>query len=238
MATAAAIGGAGIVLAAPGAAFMAAPEAQAQTGIPIIDTIFGQALAGLGGGGIPLTPAGVVKTTTGLLDPLINIAGAIPILNIFIANGTDADPATCSGATCNGGDAGLFIGSGGNGANGRFDSATNTNRDGGNGGNAGLFFGNGGNGGNGVNGGIVVVGGVATQVNASNGGNGGRAGDIGNGGNGGAGGGGVGGLNGVNPVGAAAPPVFGANGGPGIPQNGANEPRHRPSRRQRQPARW
>ena len=115
VATAAAIGGAGIVLAAPGAAFMAPPEAQAQDWYSDHRQHFRSALAGLGGG-IPLTPAGVVETTTGLSDPLFDLAGAIPILNIFVANGADADPH--SRRNLNGGDAGLFIGSGGNGDNG------------------------------------------------------------------------------------------------------------------------
>ena len=237
-ATAAAIGGAGLVLAAPCAALMAnPPEAQAQTGIPIIDSIFGGAFAG-----IPLTPAGVVDTTTGLADPFLDLAGAIPILNIFVGNGADADPVTCSGATCNGGDAGLFIGNGGAGANGRFNAATGTNSAGGNGGNAGLFFGSGGNGGNGVNGGFTLVAGTAspagTPVQATSGGNGGNAGFIGNGGDGGAGGGGVGGLNGVNPVGAAEPGLRGGGSTALAAERWQRGPGHRPSRRQRRPARW
>ena len=52
------------------------------------------------------------------------------LIGLFIGNGTDA-LANCTGAACNGGNGGLFFGSGGAGANG------------GNGGNAG-FFGNGG----------------------------------------------------------------------------------------------
>ena len=158
-ATAAAIGGAGIVLAAPGAAFMAAPEAQAQTGIAIIDSLFG--LTGLSG-----VSGTLVGTATGLEDTFFAIAGQIPILNAFIGNGADG-----TAENPDGGNAGIIAGNGGTGYSFTVaaDGAAAFGAAGGNGGNAGLFIGNGGNGGNGGPGNALL----ATPVPGGNGGNGG-----------------------------------------------------------------
>ena len=186
VATAAAIGGAGLVLAAPGAALMANPaEAQAQGGLSDLTSLFGNAgLSGLGG-----TAAGAV---TGLADPFFALATAIPFLNTLVANGT---PGTA--AHPDGGNAGLLAGNGGNGYTFTVavDGTAAFGAAGGNGGNAGLFIGSGGNGGNGGPGNALL------NLDGGNGGNGGAgaAFGIGNGGSGGGGGGG-GGLNGVNPT--------------------------------------
>ena len=77
------------------------------------------------------------------------------IVGFFIGNGQDA-AGDCVGSACNGGNGGILIGNGGDGANG------------GKGGNGGLLFGNGGNGGNGN----VTS---ATFGLSINGGDGGRA---------------------------------------------------------------
>ena len=95
-----------------------------------------------GGGDGSLFGAGVGATANALgtfdaLDPL-NLVGPGGSL---IGNGLDADPLTCSGATCNGGNGGLLWGNGGKGADATATHAA------GNGGNAGLI-GNGGTGGN------------------------------------------------------------------------------------------
>src|SRR5262245_6745540 len=155
VATAAAIGGAGMILAAPGAALLANPaEAQAQIDLGSLSSLFGASgLNGAVGSG--------VGAVTGLETPFFDILGGIPVVNIFIgngANGTAANP--------NGGNAGLLAGNGGNGysptvANDGFGVS------GGNGGSAGLFFGNGGNGGNGT------VGNALLGLDGGNGGNGG-----------------------------------------------------------------
>jgi hypothetical protein len=64
------------------------------------------------------------------------------LIAVFIGNGTNA-PANCTGAACNGGNAGLLIGTGGAGANG------------GSGGNGGVNDGAGGTGGNGGHPGLL-----------------------------------------------------------------------------------
>jgi len=85
------------------------------------------------------------------------------VIGFFVGNGANA-AADCVGSACNGGNGGILIGNGGNGANG------------GKGGNGGLLFGNGGNGGNGY---------ILGTGSARNGGNGGRGGIFGSGGAGG-----------------------------------------------------
>src|ERR1700761_6292595 len=77
-ATTAAIGGAGIVLAVPGAALFSAPPAEAQ--LPDLGGLFGG--AGLGG-------LNLADPLNGILDPIFNIFGSVPILSIFIGNGAD-----------------------------------------------------------------------------------------------------------------------------------------------------
>ena len=161
-------------------------------------------------------------------DPFLDIAGLIPVLNIFVGNGVDG---LTPGA--NGGNAGLFIGNGGNGANGGFDPVTGTSSNGGNGGNAGLFFGSGGNGGNGVSGGYAPdeSPNAGDPVEATHGGNGGDGAFLfGNGGNGGVGGLGRNGKAGVNPstedtAGPGEDGVGLQNGGPGVPFGAAPRPR-------------
>ena len=139
MTTGAAIVGAGVMLmtppGTPGAISVPAPEAPATTSAPVD-------LAALS---LPII--GDVGTALG------------DIVGIFIGNGASADPTTCT-APCNGENAGLLLGNGGNGALG------------GNGGRGGLLFGNGGGGGGGA-----FVSGVLYA-----GGNGGSAGLIGDGG--------------------------------------------------------
>jgi hypothetical protein len=78
VAAVAALGGAGVVLVAPGAALMTAPQVQAapvfsapQQLIPGFDFF--------GDGGL----------SAALLDPFFEIAGLIPVLNIFVGNGVD-----------------------------------------------------------------------------------------------------------------------------------------------------
>ncbi len=87
----------------------------------------------VGPGASAPTPTALAAAISGISFP------SLPILGIFIGDGADA-PANCTGAACNGGNAGIFFGNGGKGANG------------GNGGSGGLFFGQGGDGGNGVTG--------------------------------------------------------------------------------------
>src|SRR4051794_16139655 len=97
VATAAALGGASMILGAPAAALLAAPGAQAA---PIVSAPEQFAIPGLdffGSGGL----------SAAILDPFFSVATAIPFLNIFVANGT---PGTA--ANPNGGNAGLFFGNG------------------------------------------------------------------------------------------------------------------------------
>jgi hypothetical protein len=108
-----------------------------------------------------------------------NVIGRLPgfdlgnPISFFVGDGADADPLTC-GTNCNGGNAGILWGNGGDGANG------------GSGGNAGFFIGNGGNGSNGLDATGTTA---ANYVGATNGGNGGWGGFlVGNGGNAGNGG--------------------------------------------------
>jgi hypothetical protein len=99
VATAAAIGGAG----APAAGLLAASGiAQAAPVIPAPQQ-FGDLIPG---GGDFFGGAGLAA----LLDPLWDITGLIPVINIFAANGVDG-----TADNPNGTNAGLFFGSGGDG---------------------------------------------------------------------------------------------------------------------------
>ena len=131
VATAAAIGGAGIVLAAPAAALITASEAQAAPVFPVPAQFEIPGLDFFGAGGL----------SAALLDPFFDIAGIIPGLNIFIGNGVDGTL-----TSPNGGAAGLFAGNGGAG----FSRTIPGSGAGGNGGDGGLFIGDGGAGGNGA----------------------------------------------------------------------------------------
>ena len=209
-ATAALIGGAGIIVAAPGAALLASPpEAQAQIDLTSITSIF------TGGAGLSGTTGALVGTATGLTDPIFAFLGGIPLVGAFIGNGADG-----TAANPNGGNAGILAGNGGDGYSPTV-AVDGFGVSGGNGGNAGLFWGSGGNGGNGT------VGNAVLGVDGGNGGNGGAGAvfGFGNGGVGGGGGGGGGGVNGVNPTAtttAGFDPVTG-NGLDGVGlQNGGN----------------
>ena len=127
---------------------------------------------------------------TSKLRPIIGPGGWL------IGDGLDA-PADCTGDACNGGNGGLFGGSGGDGANG------------GDGGNGGWFFGDGGNGGNGLN---AVYDQAGTRISAAtDGGDGGNAGRLsGRGGNGGNGGNDDG-----EPLASTTTDSVGGNGGNG-----------------------
>src|SRR5882757_9108612 len=171
-----AIGGAGIVLAAPAAALLATPAVAQAAPVPPIDPLC-TLLAGCGSGGgvgasiASLVPPGGLADPFGLPTALLGFAGAIPGLNIFIGNGADGTALHPDGFN-----GGLFFGDGGKGY-----SPTTPGAYGGNGGNAGMFIGSGGSGGTGAAGDAVTAGG--------SGGNGGAASlFIGNGGSGGAGG--------------------------------------------------
>ncbi|WP_179474151.1 hypothetical protein [Mycolicibacterium vinylchloridicum] len=102
--------------------------------------------------GSPLTPPPLAPTTnwwlyepgSGLVGAGVNPTAAmarissaaipsLPIIGFFIGDGADALPG-CVGSACNGGNAGILFGNGGDGFNG------------GRGGNGGVFFGDGGNG--------------------------------------------------------------------------------------------
>jgi hypothetical protein len=98
-------------------------------------------------------------------DPFLDLAGRIPILDIFIGNGADGTAFNPNGAN-----GGLLIGSGGDGY-----SSTTVGTAGGNGGNAGFFIGHGGSGGAGANG-------DATHAGSDGGSGGNGATFIGNGG--------------------------------------------------------
>jgi hypothetical protein len=217
VATAAAVSGAGLLLAGPAAALLANPgEAHAAPGTPApqqpITSLFGCVL----GSANPAENCDAgdnVASARGLgnglalanLDPFLDIAGGIPILNIFVGNGADG-----TALHPNGYNGGFFIGSGGDGL-----SATTAGTNGGTGGKAGLIFGKGGAGGNGANGDATHVGG--------NGGNGGAgAMFIGNGGSGGSGGAGAPGVNPTTSSTAGVDPMTG-NGLDGVGlQNGGN----------------
>jgi len=181
-ATAAAVGGAGLVVAAPAAALLAMPgraqAAPAPTGlIGCVLTLNGDCLDNQS------TAIGS-SLTDGMAtaEPFLDIASGIPIVNIFIGNGADG-----TAAHPNGFNGGIFAGSGADGY-----SPTTAGANGGRGGNAGIFYGNGGRGGDGADGNSLVAGG-----NGGGGGNGSMF--IGNGGAGGNGGqGGNGGGNGNN----------------------------------------
>ena len=137
------LSGVAILFAVPAAALLTVPAAQAapvaQVPAPFENPEWwinrhrpmGSGL--IGGSGL----------SAGSLDPFFDIAGLIPVLNVFIGNGADGTL-----ASPNGGNAGLFAGNGGNG----YSPLLGTGLSGGNGGKAGLFIGDGGNGGNGAGG--------------------------------------------------------------------------------------
>ena len=101
VATAAVIGGAGMVLGAPAAALIAAPVAQAAPVFAVPQQLPPiPPFPPIGGGGI----------SAAFLDPVYDIFGLIPGLNIFVSNGIDG-----TAASPNGGNAGLLAGNGGNG---------------------------------------------------------------------------------------------------------------------------
>ncbi|WP_059020358.1 hypothetical protein [Mycobacterium sp. M26] len=123
MAIGTAFAGAGLLLATAGTAQAAPAEESSPSGLQCLmtntDCPSGQAAA----------------KTVALATPVANVnIRDVPIIGIFIGNGADAQPG-CVGTACNGGNAGLLFGNGGNGL------------DGGTGGNGGFFFGRGGNGG-------------------------------------------------------------------------------------------
>src|SRR5882757_2774499 len=168
LAAATVIGGAGIVLGAPAAAlFVGSGVAQAAPLVSAPTDVCASGLVGctdpsasslsstgtsLFGGGAALSaiPAGPgLADPFGLTNAFLDLAGAIPGLNLFIGNGADGTAAHPDGFN-----GGLFAGSGGNGY-----SPTTAGATGGNGGNGGLFMGNGGAGGAGANGNASVGGG-------------------------------------------------------------------------------
>ena len=99
LATAAAIGGAGLILATPGAALMAAPGKRRPRRWSRRRCKQGD-LDFFGTGGLSAAP----------FDPIFELFGAIPFVKIFIGNGADG-----TAANPNGGNAGLFAGNGGDG---------------------------------------------------------------------------------------------------------------------------
>src|SRR3954466_8268126 len=115
VATAAAVGGAGLVLSAPAAALLAMPgEAHAAPALPIPTSLFGCFLGStVGDECLAGDNAGLAASLTeGLAtaQPFLDMAGGIPIVNIFIGNGADG-----TAAHPNGFNGGLLIGNGGNG---------------------------------------------------------------------------------------------------------------------------
>ena len=179
LATAVAVGGAGVLFAAPAAALLASPaEAHAAPTDSVGDLlgcVVGSVLRGscVGATQNAVTPA-AVSAESPLTDPLLNIAGEIPVLNLFIGNGADG-----SAFHPNGFNGGIFAGSGGNGY-----SPGTPGANGGRGGSAGLFIGDGGAGGNGANGDATHAGGNGGAGGAAFIGNGGAGGNGGNGGTG------------------------------------------------------
>ena len=121
--TLAVLGGASLFLAVPAAALMAgsgvanaAPaEESAQCtqlpaclgggSTPTAPSLFGPATFALA-----LAPDSATNDLVDLFNPFVDLAGAIPIVNIFVGNGTDG-----TAFNPNGGNGGLFIGSGGDG---------------------------------------------------------------------------------------------------------------------------
>ena len=160
--TAAFIGGAGILAGAPAAAFLAAPAASAQPqshcATSVLATPCTSADPTLGDGSIaeltarltartpsdPFAPGWLTARAPSdpfvalLNSPLMDLAGMVPVLNLFIGNGMDG-----TSLHPNGYGGGFFIGNGGDGWN-----STTPGVAGGNGG-SGLLFGSGGKGGNG-----------------------------------------------------------------------------------------
>src|SRR5690348_10706749 len=117
VATAVAVGGAGLVLSAPAAALLAMPgEAHAAPLAPTPNGLFG-CIVGTTTGDECLAgdSAGLGDSLTASLataQPFLDVAGGIPIVNIFIGNGADG-----TAAHPNGFNGGLLIGNGGNGFN-------------------------------------------------------------------------------------------------------------------------
>jgi len=143
----------------------------------------------------PLVQSQQVELTAGFTDLITFFVGdgtaANPNAGILVGNGYSYDTLAggCPTTTCNGGNAGLFLGNGGNGIGGGL------------GGNAGLLgLGNGGRGGNGLAA-VYTAGALTTAATA--GGAGGRGGLFGNVGAGGFGGADLGGLSQDSAVGAA-----------------------------------
>jgi hypothetical protein len=112
--TVAAIGGAGMVLAAPAAALLISPAVAQAAPPPVVDPLcplvgacargsLGASIAGV------LGPAGLADPF-GLPTDLLGFAGAIPVLNIFIGNGADGTALHPDGFN-----GGLFFGNGGKG---------------------------------------------------------------------------------------------------------------------------
>ncbi|MDQ1716904.1 MAG: hypothetical protein QOE89_857, partial [Pseudonocardiales bacterium] len=137
-----AIGGAGLVLAVPAAAFLVTPGRAQAAPLCVPPTV----ICNVSAAASPVV-ASIFGTAFGAADPLLDIAGQIPIINIFIGNG-----AAGTALHPDGGNAGILFGDGGAGF-----SPTTAGTAGGNGGSAG-FFGNGGSGGTGGPGGFSPLG--------------------------------------------------------------------------------
>ena len=127
--TAAAIGGAGMLLGAPAAALLATPGI-AQADVCQINGLFG--CNGLSAN----------SDTSAMSNVVADPSGGDPFYNYFFGNGADGTADHPDGFN-----GGIFFGNGGNGY-----TSTTPGVAAGNGGAGGFFFGNGGNGGNGANG--------------------------------------------------------------------------------------
>src|SRR5882757_274369 len=169
LATAVAIGGAGIALAAPGAALLATPAVAQAAPLPAVDPLC-SLLGSCSSGGLGASVAHNLADPFGLPTDLMGFAGGIPVLNIFIGNGADGTALHPDGFN-----GGLFFGNGGKGF-----SPTTPGANAGNGGNAGMFIGSGGAGGAGGAGGTGGTGGTGVNPTTTNT----AAAGTGNGGNG------------------------------------------------------
>jgi hypothetical protein len=186
LATAAFIGGAGIMAAASVVAFLAAPAASAQPqsrcATSVLTTTCASSDPTLGDGSIAelaarLTARSPSDPFASLLNsPVMDFAGRVPLLTLFVGNGMDG-----TSLHPNGFNGGFFIGNGGDGLN-----STTPCVPGGNGGN-GWLIGSGGKCGNGYS--DIRTSGDATGTNGGQGGEGGIYG--GSGGDGGTASGGV-----------------------------------------------
>jgi hypothetical protein len=133
----------------------------ATIGCSTTDTLFGTSFVGPSPNALLDAAGGGSGAGNPPADPvfaLIGLAGQIPILNIFIANGANA-PLDCMGAACNGGNAGLLIGYGGRGGNGAPGVKGGPGQPGGNGGKSGTggFAGTPGTGGIGATNGLPAT---------------------------------------------------------------------------------